>query len=497
MSELDRVIAFIERLRPGHGQKSEDPIKLAPYMIEWLEALYSNDPRTAIAIWSAGRGSGKTALAAWAALATLDGHTDDQQPCEIMLLSRSREQARIDFWRMLSAIEASGLDENFSAQRAEMRLRSTVTGSELVVWPASERSTRGTSPSLVIIDEAAAIGGGTGHEAEPGRLWETIESGLGKVTPAGRLVLPSTAALPMEDEEDQHPFDAAVAMLQSGADPTVRGRIWQASDPNARADDATAILEANPQLAGGFGTLLDLQARGRRAEATGPGRVRQFKVHVHNIVQARRLTGKWLRSEDLGECIRQDPAERQGWMFRGVAYAHGAGCVVDWWPDARRLDTWCWAGLRYDRADSTLPWDEWLERGAIAGVDVELIMPDEIAPLIHALPTEGRLHTMAAPHTQVRHWQPALQRAWDRPEMQLWSWSMGPAHGEPPLAVLEEAVSSHALTLGGPARALMVSALDTVRLKEDWSGYRRVEGAAAWAALLAAFSAVGASAENL
>ncbi|WP_204376940.1 hypothetical protein [Methyloceanibacter methanicus] len=133
-----------------------------------------------VGVLSVGRGNAKTALSSGVALGALLGEWDDQPRREVLIAARTADQGRIA-WSFAAALSRS-LPEDVQRDlifRRSPRLEISYEGDGgshmLRVLPADGKSSLGSAPNLVLMDERGHWERDKGDELEHALL-----SGLGK-----------------------------------------------------------------------------------------------------------------------------------------------------------------------------------------------------------------------------------------------------------------------------------------------------------------------------
>ncbi len=326
--KADHVIHFLEKLVIPEGIRAGKRIKLAPYQKSFVRGAMADG--ISIAILSVARGGGKSALSAGIALAALIGVYDAQPRREIIVGARTAQQAQIafeylvGFCRSLPPAIQSDIHVRKSP-RLELRFEGDGGGHIVRAISSDGRSSLGSSPVLVLMDEFAAWRTGAGSELEHALL-----SGLGKRN--GRALIISTSA-----DSDSHPFSTYLDNPQEGT------YIQEhRAEPGLPADDLESLKAANPGAEYGIGASLEwLQAAARRSIARGGSNLSSFRNYCRNERVSSESRDVVLSVDQWLACECNDLPERSGSVVIGLDLGSSASMSAAsyWWPDTGRLES--------------------------------------------------------------------------------------------------------------------------------------------------------------
>jgi phage terminase large subunit-like protein len=332
LSMATKAVRFLERLAIPEGPLAGRALRLAPFQKQFIRGAFGKGIN--VACLSIGRGNAKTALSSGIALGALLGEWDRQPRREILIAARTSDQGRIA-WQFAAGF-ARSLPESVQRRlayrrspRFEIEYEGDGGGHQLRVLPADGRTTLGTSPTLVLMDERGHWDRDRGDELEHALL-----SGLGKR--GGRALIISTSA-----PDDSHPFSRWLDSDQAGV-----YRQEHRPAPGLPADDLESLAIANPGAAHGIGASIEwLEAQARRAIARGGSALTTLRLYNRN----ERISGEtrdvlltvdqWMACEATerpareGSCVvgidprRQRIYERSGFLLAGVRPAGGLGLV--------------------------------------------------------------------------------------------------------------------------------------------------------------------------
>jgi phage terminase large subunit-like protein len=258
-SHADRVIAFIERheLIPS-GKDTGKPVRLRPWQKRLIRKVYGPDSRpNRAAIVSLARGNGKSALAAFIAVAELYLTPSS----EVLCVATTERQARIVYFRAARIIETSAVLRDHAlvyANRSDPYTILPGRNGYMAPMPADERSLQGWQPSFCIVDEVGFVelGTWTAMQSASGKHPRSLVLGIG--TPGydkGLMYGMRTAAA----SEDPPPFFAYVE---------------HAANPSAGVKDRREWKRANPAL----GDFLQPDALALDAATLPPNVFRTFRL---------------------------------------------------------------------------------------------------------------------------------------------------------------------------------------------------------------------------
>jgi phage terminase large subunit-like protein len=326
-----KAIKFLEKLEIPEGQLAGRKLKLAPFQKQFVRGALA--PETNVACLSIGRGNAKTALSAGVALGALTGEWDRQPRREILIAARTADQGRIA-WQFAAGF-ARSLSEDIQKQmtfrrspRLEIEFGGDGGGHVLRVLPADGRTSLGTAPTLVLMDERGHWQKDQGDELEHALL-----SGLGKR--GGRALIISTSA-----PDDAHPFSKWLDEEQPGV-----YRQEHRPSPGLPADDLESLLIANPGAPAGIGSSLEwLQAQARRAIARGGSALTSFRLLNRNERVAGETRDLLLTVDEWLNCETADLPPREGSVIIGIDLGGSASmsAAAFYWPSTSRLECVGW-----------------------------------------------------------------------------------------------------------------------------------------------------------
>lgn len=258
-SHADRVIAFIEQheLIPS-GKDTGKPVVLRPWQKRLIRRVYGPDkaPHRA-AIVSLARGNGKSALAAFIAVAELYLTPSS----EVLCVATTERQARIVYFRAARIIESSPVLREHAlvyANRSDPYVVLPGRNGFMAPMPADERSLQGWQPTFCVVDEVGFVEVGT---------WTAMQSASGKHPRS--LVL--GIGTPGYDKGLMFGLRTAAA---SDDPPPGFAYVEHSANPSAGVKDRREWKRANPAL----GDFLQPDALALDAATLPPNVFRTFRL---------------------------------------------------------------------------------------------------------------------------------------------------------------------------------------------------------------------------
>lgn len=295
LSRAEKVIAFLESLPITKGILAGQKMKLLPNQREFVEAIYSDKPRTVrLAIKSEPRGNGKTGLIAGLCLAHLLGPESEQRG-EVYSAAIDKIQAGLIFSEMRAIVEAKPeLEERVNIQRFQKIIEvidGDGKGSVYESLSADVRRAHGLAPSLWVYDEFA--------QAKTRELLDNLMTAMGKRTESLGIVISTQAA------DDHHPLSAMIDDALQGHDPTTYCQLTAAPD-DCDPFNEEVWKAANPA----WGVFLDeaeFRAQAARAERVPSFRQRFLNLRLNMRVDAEE---KFIRATEWDACAEPVDLEK-------------------------------------------------------------------------------------------------------------------------------------------------------------------------------------------
>jgi phage terminase large subunit-like protein len=259
LSRAERVIRFVNSLPCTAGPLAGKPLKLRPWQVRFIRAVYKTDKvgnrlvRTAVL--SVGRKNGKTQLAAALCLCALCGPEAEPRG-ECYAVACTRFQAGRVFNEMVAIItKTPWLNERINIVRFRKELEDLENGSTFDVLSADVAPVHGLSPSFVCYDELAQV---------PSRaLYDALGTALGGRAQPLMMVISTQAA------RDEAPMSELVdygLRVERGeiTDPGFHLTLYSAP-PEADPWKLATWKMANPAL-GDFRSLEDVKRLSLQAQ---------------------------------------------------------------------------------------------------------------------------------------------------------------------------------------------------------------------------------------
>lgn len=248
----ERVVAFISRYcRVPEGEKIGQPIKLDPFQVKFILAIYDNPYGTHSAYLSIARKNGKTALIAALLLAHLAG-PEAVQNSQIVSGAQSKDQAAVIFELAVKMVELDpDLCRLISVKPSGKRLVGLSKNVLFRALAAEGKTAHGLSPILAILDEVGQIVGPT----------DKFVSAI--TTAQGAYTNPLLIAISTQAPTDADLFSTWLDAQKNAPDPRVVSHVYAAPD-DCELDDKAAWAAANPAL-GVFRSIDDVQKQAKQA----------------------------------------------------------------------------------------------------------------------------------------------------------------------------------------------------------------------------------------
>jgi phage terminase large subunit-like protein len=393
------VVEFIETyLSVPEGGQVGKPIKLRPWQLEILEAIY--DHRTRRAIISFGRKNGKSALTAMLILAHLVGPAA-RQNSQIYSAALSRDQAAIVFTLAAKMIRMSAeLNELIAVRDSKKELYCSLTGVTYRALSADANTAYGLSPVLVIHDELGQV---RGPKSE---LYEALETATAAQSNPLSVIISTQA-----------PSDGdLLSKLIDGAKDKPRTRVflWTA-DEELDPFDIETIKQANPA----FG---DFQNADEVMDMAGEARgMASREASYRNLILNQRVD---IRASFVAKSVwKENAGEPEGLDGRGKLYAaldlsetNDLTALVLAAPVKGILNVkpifWLPAdGLVERSRKDRVPYDLWKEQGYLQTTPGRSIQYEFVAEYVARLIETQGVRKIAFDRYNWRHFKPWLLKA--------------------------------------------------------------------------------------
>ena len=290
MTRADRVIEFIETFcRVPEGALVGSPIRLEPFQVDFIRAIYDNPVGTKKAYLSLARKNGKTALIACLVLVHLVG-PEAQQNSQIVSGAMSREQAGIVFSLVAKMIRLnSDLNDIIRIIDSRKELHGLPMGTHYRALAAEGQTAHGLSPVLAILDE---IGQVRGPQSD---FVDAI------TTSQGAHETPLLIAISTQAADNSDLFSVWLDDAKKSGDPRIVCHLHAAPE-GSELDDEAAWRAANPAL-GIFRSLDDVRQQAAEAQ-----RMPSAEATFRNLVLNQRVsTAAPFMSRSVWESCADDP----------------------------------------------------------------------------------------------------------------------------------------------------------------------------------------------
>lgn len=272
MTRGEVVCSFIHTYcRVPEGAMVGQPLKLEPFQVEFIKAVYDNRDGTQKAYLSIARKNGKTALIACLVLAHLVG-PEAVQNSQIASGAMSREQASILFGLVAKMVRLSTeLSDVIRIVDSRKELYGLPMGTEFKALAAEAKTAHGKSLVLAILDEVGQVRGPKS---------EFIDA---IVTSQGAHHNPLLIAISTQAADDNDLFSIWLDDAEKSGDPRIVSHLY-AADKSAELDDPEAWKAANPAL-GVFRSLRDVEQQAAEAK-----RMPSAEATFRNLVLNQRVS---------------------------------------------------------------------------------------------------------------------------------------------------------------------------------------------------------------
>ncbi len=360
LSRADRVIAFIESLPVTSGLLAGTKMKLLPFQVEFLRAVYREDATgkrpVRQAVLSCPRKNGKSGLVAGMALAHFIGPEAEQRG-QCYSCANDRAQASILFREMKAIILATPwMSDRVNIREFHKELEDALTDSTFNALSADVATKHGLSPSFCCYDELG--------QARNRDLYDVMESAQ-----EARLA-PLLVSISTQAPDDQHILSELIdygLKVQSGEleDPSFHLTLYAAPEDSNPWEPAT-WMACNP-AAGKFLSMEDLQTAALQAQRL-PAKEASFR----NLRLNQRVDGesRFIGSALWDACAAAVPLEDlKGCRCYGgldLSSTQDLTALVLFFPDSGAVLSWFWLpgdGLREKAEKDRVPYVQWAKEG--------------------------------------------------------------------------------------------------------------------------------------
>ena len=464
MTRAERIIAFAHRyLRVPEGALVGQSIKLDPFQIDFIKAVYDNPRRqTRRAILSMARKNGKTVLIAILVLAHLVG-PEAKQNSQIVSGAMSRDQAAIVFELASKMVMMSPeLSKIVRIVPSGKRLHGLLMNTEYRALSAEGKTAHGLSPVVAILDEVGQVQGAQSD------FVDAIITSQGAHENPLQLIISTQAA------NDADLLSIWIDDAKKSDDPSIVCKVYEAPKECDVMDEA-GWLAANPAL-GIFRSTEDV-----REQATQASRMPSMEATFRNLILNQRVSvnapfiskSAWLACG--GDVC---PIEECEELYGGLDLSAKTDLTAFVMLGKRGREWHSYShfftperGL-HDRAKKDkAPYDVWVAQGLInavpgASVDYEYVAR-YLAELVEGLP----LISIAYDRWRMDIMQKELERI--GVELPLYEWGQGFKDMAPALDALEGMILNEQLRHGNNPVLTMCAA--NAVLAKNPAGDRKLE----------------------
>lgn len=363
LTRAQRVIRFCESLTVTSGAHAGRKVKLRPWQREIIEDWYKTARGRRVirtGLLSMARKNGKSTLAAALGLAHLVGPEAESRG-HIVIAASDKDQSGVVFDEVVAFIEAEpDFDAAVNIKRREKVIEHLENGSRLTALSSDAKKSHGLSPSVVILDELAQWGTGTGR-----RLYDAL------VTATGARAEPLTIVISTQSEDDLSLMSELVdygKQVNEGIidNLTFSARVFEVPDDLDIWNEEHWAL-ANPAL-GDFRSLEEMREFAERAR-----RMPTLRSTFENLYLNRRVAAeeRWIPKAEWDACAGDiSDAEISGLCFGGLdlASVSDLNSFDLFWPASGALLSWSWCPkdriLERSEKDR-VPYDVWARQGWI------------------------------------------------------------------------------------------------------------------------------------
>lgn len=360
LSRADRVIAFIESLPVTSGLLAGKKMKLLPFQIEFLRAVYREDETgkrpVRQAVLSMPRKNGKSGLVSAMALCHLIGPESEPRG-QCFSCANDRAQASILFREMKAIILATPwMAERVNIRDFTKEFEDAVSGSTFMALSADATTKHGLSPSFCCYDELG--------QAKNRELFDVMASAQ------GARKEPLLVAISTQAASDEHVLSELIdygQQVNAGdlTDPAFHLTLY-AAPQDADPWQPETWMACNP-AAGLFLSLEDLETAAMQAQ-----RLSSKEAAFRNLRLNQRVDGesRFVSSAMWDACSGAVDIEslKGARCFGGLdlSSTQDLTALVLFFPDSGAVLPWFWLpgdGLR-DKADKDkVPYVHWQKEG--------------------------------------------------------------------------------------------------------------------------------------
>ncbi|AOF99371.1 terminase-like family protein [Blastomonas sp. RAC04] len=279
LTRAERVILFIESLPVTKGFGAGEPVKLLPFQLDWLQAVYGTDDegkrRVRTALLSMARGNGKTVLAAWLALAHLVGPEAIQRG-EVYSAAATKDQSALIFAEMEATILATPwMAARLNVQRFQKRIEDDVTGSTYRALASDGAAVHGLASSFIVCDELA--------QWKRRELFDVLRTSMGKRAEPLLVAIGTQSPSPVNLMSELVDYSERIASGEI-SDLSFHGAVYAVAE-DADPFDPASWQAANPAL-GVFVSREQIADEAERAQRMPTFEPAFLNLHCNQRVEA-------------------------------------------------------------------------------------------------------------------------------------------------------------------------------------------------------------------
>lgn len=396
----DKVCRFIERYCViPEGKLVGQPLRLLPFQVDFLKAVYDNPHGTSRAYLSIARKNGKSGLIAAMVLAHVVG-PEARQNSQIISGARSRDQAALVFKLAEKMVRLSPeLSKIVKIVPSQKQLIGLPMNVEYKAISAEAGTAHGLSPVLAILDEVGQIKG------PADAFVEAIE------TAQGAHDNPLLVAISTQAASDNDLF--SLWLDKAAGIPTVVSRLYSAPD-ECDLDDREAWKAANPAM-GVFRAVKDIEDFAGQAKML-PAKENSFRwLFLNQRIEA---SAPFISRKVWADCAADVAAQFRGPVFGGLDLSEVADLTafvaVSEIESVWHVKPTFWLpgqGLAEKAKADRVPYDLWHKQGFLEATPGPTVDYQFVAEWLWQFAQSCDLQKVAFDRFNMRHLKPWLLQA--------------------------------------------------------------------------------------
>lgn len=362
LNRAERVIAFIESLPITKGFGAGENVKLLPFQLDWIEAVYATGDdgkrRVRTGLMSVARGQGKTVLAAMLCLCHLCGPEAEQRG-ECYSAAATKEQSALIFAEMEAVImETAWMAERLNVQRFHKRIEDSETGSTYRALASDGKAVHGTASSFIVCDELA--------QWKKREMFDVLRTSMGKRAEPLMLVIGTQSASPINIMSELVDYAERVNTGEL-EDPSFHGVLY------AVPEDADPYVPANWKLAnpaiGHFVSEEQIADEAERAKRMPTFEPAFLNLHCNMRVDAEPKAINPAEWDACGGDFDLDALKgKRCYAGLDLADVRDLAALVLYFPDSGAVLPFFWcpkAGIENKEEVDRVPYRTWAKQGHI------------------------------------------------------------------------------------------------------------------------------------